>query len=59
MRQWRILFNVEKKEAIFILSGSNPSTSHLNLGNEVMARRTEHKHLGMILAENVDLKSHN
>ena len=54
-----MLFNVEKtKEVIFSSKRSKPQHPALNLGNDVIARKTEHKHLGMILDENLNFKSH-
>ena len=54
-----MLFNVEKtKEVIFSSKRSKPQHPPLNLGNDMIARKTEHKHLGMILDENLNFKSH-
>ena len=51
-------FNVNKtKEVIFSSKRSRPHHYHLNLGSDVIARKTEHNHLGMILDENLDLMS--
>ena len=56
--QWKMSFNVNKtKEVIFSSKRSRPHHYHLNLGSDVIARKTEHKHLGMILDENLDLMS--
>ena len=57
--QWKMSFNVDKtKEVIFSSKRSKPQHPLLNLGSDVIARKTEHKHLGMNLDENLDLKSH-
>ena len=57
--QWKMLFNVEKtKEVIFSSKRSKPQHAPLKLDSEAIARKTEHKYLGMILEENVNFKSH-
>ena len=57
--QWKMLFNVEKtKEVIFSSKRSKPQHAPLKLESEEIARKTEHKHLGMILDENLNFKSH-
>ena len=54
-----MLFNVEKtKEVIFSSKRSKPQHAPLKLDSEAIARKTEHKHLGMILDENLNFKSH-
>ena len=57
--QWKMLFNVEKtKEIIFSSKRSKPQHAPLKLDSEVIAQTTEHKHLGMILDEHLNFKSH-
>ena len=57
--QWKMLFNIEKtKEVIFSSKRSKPQHPPLNLGSDVITRKTEHKHLGMILDENLNFKSY-
>ena len=54
-----MLFNVEKtKEVIFSSKRSKPQHAPLTLDSEAIARKTEHKYLGMILDENLNFKSH-
>ena len=48
----------ENRRSHFSTKRSKPQHPSLNLGNEMIARKTEHKHLGMIFDENLELKSH-
>ena len=47
----------ETKEVIFSSKRSKPQHAPLTLDSEAIARKTEHKHLGMILDENLNFKS--
>ena len=57
--QWKIQFNAEKTgEVIFSANRAKPHHPPLTLGGNEIARKTKHKHLGMILDEKLDFKSH-
>ena len=50
-------FNADKTEEI-ILKRNKPIHSGRNLGEEVIASKLEHKHLGFILDSKLNFKSH-
>ena len=57
--QWKMQFNAQKtEEVIFSTKKVKPQHPPLSLGSEEIVRKTEHKHLGMILDEKLDFKSH-
>ena len=57
--QWKMQFNSEKtEEVIFSAKWVKPQHLALNLGSDVIVRKSEHKHLGMILDSKLDFKSH-
>ena len=57
--QWKMQSNAEKtEEVVFSTKRVKPQHPPLNLGSDEIARKTEHKHLGMILDEKLDFKSH-
>ena len=52
-------FNVEKtEEVIFSAKQVPPHHQPLNQGSDEIGRKSEHKHLGMILDSKLDLKGH-
>ena len=57
--QWKMKFNTEKTEEVnFSVKGVKPIHPPLSFGNYDVARKSEHKHLGMILDSKLDFKSH-
>ena len=57
--QWKMQFNAQKtEEVIFSTKKVKPQHPPLSLGSEEIVRKTEHKHLGMILDEKLDFESH-
>ena len=51
--------NTEKtEEVIFSVKGVKPIHPPLSLGNDDVARKSKHKHLGLILDSKLDFKSH-
>ncbi len=52
-------FNADKtEEVIFSTKRSKPLYPSLTLGNDVVIRKIEHKHLGMILDKKLNFQSH-
>ena len=57
--QWKMQFNAEKtEEVIFSTKRKKPNHPALMLGGDEVVRKTEHKHLGMILDDSLNFKSH-
>ena len=57
--QWKMHFNSDKtEELLFSVKKLRPVHPPLRLGNEDITRKTEHKHLGMILDSKLSCKSH-
>ena len=57
--QWKMQFNADKtEEVIFSCKRNNPIHPGLKLGEEVIASKLEHKHLGVILDSKLNFKSH-
>ena len=57
--QWKMQFNPEKTEEVFLSTKRNmPNHTALMLGNDEVVRKTEHKHLGMILDDKLNFQSH-
>ena len=58
-RQWKMHFNADKtKEVIFSCKRFKPNHPPLLLGNDQVAQKMEHKHLGVILDSKLDFQSH-
>ena len=54
-----MLFNAEKsEEVIFSTKRKMPNPLALMLGSNEVVRKTEHKHLGMLLDDSLNFKSH-
>ena len=52
-------FNCDKtEEVIFSVKRTKTEHPHLHLGLDEVARKDEHKHLGLILDSKLDFKSH-
>ena len=57
--QWKMHFNSEKtEEVIFSTKRVKPWHPPLILGNDLVTRKSEHKHLGMILDTKLNFQSH-
>ena len=57
--QWKMQFNADKtEEVIFSCKRNKPIHPGLKLGEEVIASKLEHKHLGVILDSKLNFKSH-
>ena len=57
--QWKMHFNADKtEEVIFSCKRSKPNHPPLLLGNDQVAQKMEHKHLGVILDSKLDFQSH-
>ena len=57
--QWKMKFNTEKtEEVIFSAKRVKPFHPPLSFGNDDVVRKSEHKHLGMILDSKLDFQSH-
>ena len=57
--QWKMKFNTEKtEEVIFSAKRVKPEHPPLSFGNDDVVRKSEHKHLGMILDSKLDFESH-
>ena len=57
--QWKMQFNCDKtEEVIFSVKRTKTEHPHLHLGLDEVARKDEHKHLGLILDSKLDFKSH-
>ena len=57
--QWKMQFNADKtEEVIFSCKRNKPIRPGLKLGEEVIASKLEHKHLGVILDSKLNFKSH-
>ena len=57
--QWKMQFNCDKtEEVIFSVKRSKTEHPSLKLGLDEVARKDEHKHLGLILDSKLDFKSH-
>ena len=57
--QWKTQFNTEKlEELICSANQAKPQNPPLQLGSNAFARKTEHRHLGVILDEKLSFKSH-
>ena len=57
--QWKMQFNAEKtKGVIFFAKRVKPQHPHLTIGREAIARKTEHRYLGMVLDVKLNYKSH-
>ena len=57
--QWKMLFNADKtEEVIFSCKRLKPNHPPLLLGNDEVAQKIEHKHLGVILDSKLDFQSH-
>ena len=57
--QWKMQFNANKTEEV-IFSCERHKINHpkLRLGNDEIASKNEHKHLGLTLDSKLDFKSH-
>ena len=54
-----MLFNANKtEEVIFSCKRQTPNHPNLRLGNDAIASKNEHKHLGLILDSKLDFQSH-
>ena len=52
-------FNADKKdEVVFSCKRNKPIDARLTLGGELIASKSEHKHLGAILDSKLNFKSH-
>ena len=51
-------FNADKTEVLFSCKRNKPIHPGLKLGEEVIASKVEHKHLGVILDSMLNFKSH-
>ena len=48
--QWKMQFNADKmEEVIFSCKRQKPNHPNLRLGNDAIASKNEHKHVGLIL----------
>ena len=57
--QWKMQFNCDKKEeVIFPVKRSKTEHTSFKLGLDEVARKDEHKHLGLFLDSKLDFKSH-
>ena len=57
--QWKMKFNTEKtEEVIFSAKRVKPIHPPLSFGDDDVVRKSEHKHLGMILDSKLDFQSH-
>ena len=57
--QWKMEFNAKKtEEVIFSAKRIKPHHPSLFLGNTKMERKSEHKHLGLILDSKLNFQSH-
>ena len=57
--QWKMKFNTEKtEEVIFSAKRVEPYHPPFSFGNDDVVRKSEHKHLGMILDSKLDFQSH-
>ena len=57
--QWKMQFNAGKTEkVVFSCKRNKPTHPSLNLGEEVIASKEEHKHLGVILDSMLNFESH-
>ena len=57
--QWKMQFNANKtEEVIFSCKRQKPNHPNLRLGNDAIASKNEHKHLGLILDSKLDFQSH-
>ena len=57
--QWKMKFNTEKtEEVIFSAKRVKPVHPSLSFGDDDVVRKSEHKHLGMILDSKLDFQSH-
>ena len=57
--QWKMKFNTEKtEEVIFSAKRVKPEHPPLTFGNDDVVKKSEHKHLGMILDSKLDFQSH-
>ena len=57
--QWKMHFNADKtEEVIFSCKRLKPNHPPLLLGNDQVAQKMEHKHLGVILDSKLDFQSH-
>ena len=57
--QWKMEFNASKTEEV-VFSAKKQKPHHLNLflGNTEIERKSEHKHLGLILDSKLNFQSH-
>ena len=57
--QWKMYFHSDKtEEVIFSTRRVKPWHPPLTLGNDLVTRKAEHKHLGMILDTKLNFQSH-
>ena len=57
--QWKMKFNADKtKEVIFSCKREKSIHPILKLGDEIISKKSEHKHLGLILDTKLKFKSH-
>ena len=57
--QWKMHFNADKtKEVIFSTKRDKPLHDPLTLGTDDIERKTEHKHIGMVLDFKLSFQSH-
>ena len=56
--QWKLEFNADKsEEIIFYTKQKQPFHPPIELGNQTIVRRNEHKHLGVILDSKLNFQS--
>ena len=57
--QWKMKFNADKTEEV-VFSCKREKSIHpiLKLGDEIISKKSEHKHLGLILDSKLNFKSH-
>ena len=57
--QWKMHFNADKtEEVIFSTKRNKPLHDPLTLGTDDIERKTEHKHIGMVLDSKLSFQSH-
>ena len=58
--QWKMHFNADKTEEVIFSTKTNmPLHDSLQLGNDEIVRKIEHKHIGTILDSKLSFQSHN
>ena len=57
--QWKMQFNADKTEEVIVSTKrKKPNHTALMLGDDEVVRKTEHKHLGMILDDKLNFQRH-